>query len=311
MDTRIMEYMVAIQEEKNLTKAANRLFITQSALNQQLKKLEQELGSALFKRENNKLKLTETGKIYLSGAKSILTIKEIAMKQIQDIKNSGSVFTIHLAFNQKFLPFFHNVIEPEFSSILPTVSLIPVAAYEDSAKIAVLQDRADMALVITTDITSPSLECLPLRREELHLVYPKHLFSDNKEELTFTQKIEKLCPLGFISAPRDSFFTFSEQYYFNRIGLHSKTLCQANSLENLRYLLNQQFSCGLFPADIITKEDCFDHIPLVPKAYYYLALVYKKNINMSDSVKELILLLLRTFDAEYSDYNILSAFQQY
>lgn len=44
MDTRQMEYIIQISEERSITKAAEKLFITQSALNQQLQKLEKELG---------------------------------------------------------------------------------------------------------------------------------------------------------------------------------------------------------------------------------------------------------------------------
>ena len=43
MDTRQIEYILQIAEENNITKAAEKLFITQSALNQQLLKLEREL----------------------------------------------------------------------------------------------------------------------------------------------------------------------------------------------------------------------------------------------------------------------------
>ena len=50
MDTRQMEYIIQISEERSITKAAEKLFITQSALNQQLQKLEKELGLPLFVR---------------------------------------------------------------------------------------------------------------------------------------------------------------------------------------------------------------------------------------------------------------------
>ena len=74
MDTRIAEYMITIQEERSLTKAASRLFITQSALNQQLKKLEQELGMPLFQRGKQGLTLTDAGKIYIAGARAFLPV---------------------------------------------------------------------------------------------------------------------------------------------------------------------------------------------------------------------------------------------
>ena len=44
MDTKQIEYILKIAEENNIPHAANKLFLTQSALNQQLIKLEQELG---------------------------------------------------------------------------------------------------------------------------------------------------------------------------------------------------------------------------------------------------------------------------
>ena len=50
MDLKQLEYIVMIAEENSITKAAERLFITQSGLNQQLLKLEAELGIQLFHR---------------------------------------------------------------------------------------------------------------------------------------------------------------------------------------------------------------------------------------------------------------------
>ena len=43
MDTKILEYVIAIAEEKSLSKAAERLYLSQPALSQRLKKLEDEL----------------------------------------------------------------------------------------------------------------------------------------------------------------------------------------------------------------------------------------------------------------------------
>ena len=47
MDLRQIQYIVAIAEENNITRAAEKLYITQSALNQQLLKLEKELADGL------------------------------------------------------------------------------------------------------------------------------------------------------------------------------------------------------------------------------------------------------------------------
>ena len=48
MDLHLLENIVCIADERSITRAAEKRFVTQSALNQQLQKLEEELGAPLF-----------------------------------------------------------------------------------------------------------------------------------------------------------------------------------------------------------------------------------------------------------------------
>ena len=85
MDLKQVEYMIKIAEENNITKAAEKLFITQSALNQQLLKLEKELGTQLFVRSRTNWHLTDAGKVYIENAKKIVRIKKDTYNLINDI----------------------------------------------------------------------------------------------------------------------------------------------------------------------------------------------------------------------------------
>ena len=85
MDLKQIEYILKIAEEQNITHAAEKLFITQSALNQQLLKLEKELGTPLFYRSRTDWHPTPAGEIYLNAAKDILLIKKNAYNQIHDL----------------------------------------------------------------------------------------------------------------------------------------------------------------------------------------------------------------------------------
>mgnify|MGYP006074750835 FL=1 len=75
MNLKEIEYIMKIAEEKNITRAAERLFITPSALNQQLHRLETELGVPLFYRNGNRWYPTQAGEIYLDSARELLRIK--------------------------------------------------------------------------------------------------------------------------------------------------------------------------------------------------------------------------------------------
>lgn len=88
MELRTLEYFIAIAKECNVSKAAQKLHISQPSLSVQLKKLESELGVILFDRSNNLMQLTQAGKFLLDRAEEILklvrsTQEEILKEQFQ------------------------------------------------------------------------------------------------------------------------------------------------------------------------------------------------------------------------------------
>ena len=67
------EYVLALAEEKSLTKAAKRLYISQPGLTSYINKLEQYLGIKLFDRTVTPIQVTEAGMIYISKMKNIIS----------------------------------------------------------------------------------------------------------------------------------------------------------------------------------------------------------------------------------------------
>lgn len=72
MDLLQLKYVVAIAESESMTQAAERMHISQSALSLSYKRLEEELGVGLFRREGRKLALTEAGVFFCRNASVIL-----------------------------------------------------------------------------------------------------------------------------------------------------------------------------------------------------------------------------------------------
>lgn len=85
MDLKQLEYIIAIADEQSISKAAEKLYMTQSALNQQLLRLERELGLLLFHRIKHSMVPTYAGNVYLEAARRILGIKEETYKILSDI----------------------------------------------------------------------------------------------------------------------------------------------------------------------------------------------------------------------------------
>jgi DNA-binding transcriptional LysR family regulator len=72
MELRHLRYFVAVAEEKNFTRAAERLHIAQPPLSRQIQQLEEELGVALIEKGARPLRLTEAGEFFLAHARTLL-----------------------------------------------------------------------------------------------------------------------------------------------------------------------------------------------------------------------------------------------
>src|SRR5262252_5336263 len=81
VDTRLLRYFAAVAEEGNLTRAAERLFVSQPALTKQIKQLESQLGVRLFTRSRAGMTLTPAGQALAGNTPAVLASWDQALRQ--------------------------------------------------------------------------------------------------------------------------------------------------------------------------------------------------------------------------------------
>ena len=87
MELRHLRYFVIVAEEQNVTRAAERLHVSQPPLSRQIRDLEEELGVELFRRTAKSLALTEAGKVFLTEARAVLLQAEKAVQTVRAISS--------------------------------------------------------------------------------------------------------------------------------------------------------------------------------------------------------------------------------
>ena len=94
MELRELKYFLAVAREKNISKAAEFLFIAQPSLSRQMQNLEKEIGKPLFVRGGKKITLTETGILLRKRAEEILSLYEKTETELFSSEEniSGTVF---------------------------------------------------------------------------------------------------------------------------------------------------------------------------------------------------------------------------
>ncbi|CAD2080422.1 LysR family transcriptional regulator [Jeotgalicoccus meleagridis] len=85
MDIRQLRYFLMIADEKQVSAAAKKLYMSQPPLSQQLKNLEASVGEKLFERSGKYLEMTEAGKVLYKYALQITQLLEEAKNEVQDV----------------------------------------------------------------------------------------------------------------------------------------------------------------------------------------------------------------------------------
>lgn len=171
MDTRQLKYIIAIAENGSISKAAEKLFITQSGLNQQLIRIEKELGVSLFERTTHSLSVTEAGAVFLNYAREALNHEERMRDMLGDVVD-GSVGTIRLNLAmEQGIELFCQVF-PKFHAKYPKIEfkLEDHIVYDQYRYLA--EGKLDIGMVMVKTREIEDLEYVHLRNERFLLGIP-------------------------------------------------------------------------------------------------------------------------------------------
>ena len=174
----------------NITRAAEALYISQSALTRQIQELEQELGCQLLVRSTRSLSLTENGYLFMLRAQEIL---DLAKQAKNELSENGDILhgVIRVGIvESKIKDYFADAVV-QFNKKYPHVQFEVYSADGDDLKRNLDENKLDMALLIEP-VESAEYTKIPIEvTEKWGLVIREEEVSPKKKTLSYEEIIER------------------------------------------------------------------------------------------------------------------------
>ena len=174
------KYIYAVYEEKSFSKAAKKLYITQSSLSATVKKPENKLGFLVFDRSKSPVELTREGKIFIDYLEEINQNENAMKERIRSISNPHIE---HLAVGGT--SFFSHHILPKackkFHSLYPNIKIqLDIGEANLASTMFDRLDTGQLQLVIGFDIDKPKYNSVTLTDERYVLAIRKDILKEGK-----------------------------------------------------------------------------------------------------------------------------------
>ncbi len=304
MDLKKMENIIRIAEEKNITRAADKLYISQPALNLQLLNLEKELGTKLFYRRGNEWAITEAGRIYVDTARKMLLLKRDCYSKISDIAQTHNE-EISIAAPGIQGDYMMTYIYKRFHETNPNVKLQLNVVKGIKAQELVRNNTIDLAIVLMGNKQNYRLEYEFLARMEILLaISEKHPMLKELEVDVSGQEVLDLQKFGavpFILGAKDSTERSVSERVFEEVGIDPVVYMDGEGIHYQMEMVASGACCALTSAN--NRPDIPESVRLVKLRTHPMMnafAVRRKDRYLSEPMQDLIL-LAKDYWMEFSD----------
>jgi LysR family transcriptional activator of nhaA len=240
-----LHYFWAVAHEANLTRAAERLHVSQSAVSMQIRKLEEELGHPLFERRGKLLVLTEAGRIALDHADDIFARGaelESALHgrgKERRVLRVGSLATLSRNFQLGFVrPLFHR---DDVELVVRSGSFVDMLRALEAHAIDVLLANSAPARDAATPWVAHAIAEQPVS-----LVGAKRIRKGSLKELLAR---ESLVLPSSESSVRAGFDALAQ-----RLGVRPRIVAEVDDMAMLRLLARERIGLAVVPTIVVRDE---------------------------------------------------------
>ncbi len=242
-----LRYVVAVARERHFGGAAEACFVSQPTLSVSIKKLEEELGIAIFERSSNEVTLTHVGEQIVAQAASIL--EEVAcIKMIADQGSDPLSHPLKLGAIYTIGPYLLPQILPLLRKHAPAMQLIIQESYTSNLREQLKHGKLDL-IVISLPFSEPGIVTQPLFDEPFQLALPaNHPWSKRQSITPDALGDETVLLLGAGHCFRDQVLKMCPQLGSGQTASGIQQTFEGSSLETIRYMVASGVGMTILPS---------------------------------------------------------------
>lgn len=248
VELRQLRYFVAVAEELNFTRAAERLNIAQPPLSRQIQSLEKSLGVKLLDRKNRQVSLTPAGKVFWGECKNILQGMEQSIQLARRVA-MGEVGRLRVGFESVTNSNTILKIIRQFHTDFPGVEL-EMQEMSSGKQVAALKRKHLEVGLIDPIVATAEIACVSLVKESLMVVLPEtHPLAEMMEI-----KLEELAADLWVTGRNDGNcgLLIRTLAACQEAGFYPQIRQEANDMQMMLSFIASGFGVGLLPISACT-----------------------------------------------------------
>lgn len=265
MNINQLRYFMSVASCRSFSKAAECHYITQTAITQQIKALEDQLGLQLINRQKRPIELTPAGNVFYHEAKAILARIDEAVAKTQEA-STGAVGTIRIGYEKGYERSDLSDRLRAFHRAYPSILFTCVREGTDELAKKLLTNELDVIFAWDSTNLRSNEEIayrLDMRSRLCVALYAGHPYATRKslrrEDLR-DETILYMSPSGGC----DSFGDVHFMQLYEKAGYKPKILLQSNDIESLLIMVAAEEGITVLPSYSVKKLTNADHLVFLP-----------------------------------------------
>lgn len=281
MNINHLRYFQEVCKYNNITKASESVHVSQPSITAAIKELENELGYQLFNRFNNRISLTDDGKIFLSKSQNFLESYDSFLREALDVGNKTTTI-LKVGIPPVLGIFMHKKLFPRFETLHPNIQLQIYEIGTLSGLKRLNDGSLDFLIGAMDDVVYP--QC-----DSKHMLSTKFSLAVGENNPLATEKIaskELIAKEPLIIFPRGSYHHRAITAYFKNYPLNIRM--EASQLSTIKYLLENNYAVTITYQETFEASAKVVHIPLKEPINANISLLWRKNNYVSSAMKDFI-----------------------